>query len=124
MNLLTREVVKSYFCSLSKNSIFVAAFAHCVVAGFMATICIQVPLLGGLMAYASAMPLVEYFPELRETGTDVEYYFLSIMLKTPFAWIAFIGYYSLIGFPIFVLHEIFLRFRRRKTSNKQINQDK
>ncbi len=67
--------------------------ARSALAGVCASIAMQVPLIGLLLAFL-ALPLSFVFPELAKTGEHVEIGFAWIVLKSAFAWIAYIVYYS------------------------------
>lgn len=75
-----------------------------LVVGVVASILMQLPFIGLLLALLAA-PLMLIAPALGTTGVHVDIGFAWISLNSPFAWAAFIAYFSLLfGLILGLLH--------------------
>lgn len=85
-------------------------------AGGIGAACVgglNVPFLGLLLTIL-AWPLIANVWSFYQTGPDVEYWFLGLLLKSPKAYICFFLYYAAVAYlPLF-----FLNLRSKKVSEQ------
>jgi hypothetical protein len=86
-----------------------------LIIGTCATVLMQIPLVGVLFMFVM-IPFTSLlsvaFPYLTQTGEHVDFSFIWIILKTPFAWFVYISYFSLLFYIITYL--ITKLFKKKK----------
>jgi hypothetical protein len=103
-----RIVKQILFENLTFRCVF---YSLCV--GFIFTLIMHFPVLGVLIAL-TAFPLGDLYPELMQTSSHVEIGFAWIGLKTSFAWLAFIIYFSLLSAPFVLIFQVVKKYRIKK----------
>ena len=94
------------------NPILLKYIRNCLFLAISSAGLLHVPILGALWGLLTLMPLTHFFPELGRTGVHVEYGFMWLIIKSPFAWITITLYY-LIFSALLLAIPILLKLKNR-----------
>lgn len=97
-----------------KKKAFFLVLTACLFAS-LSTVALHIPILGGIWGLLSLAPLWEFFPELEQTGTHVEFGFLWLIVKSFYGWFVITAYYLLIWLLILGSFTLIKNLRSKKS---------